>query len=294
MWGLFGGGRKDTRPRPVRGLEIAEQVDARGFEQVLISDTRRRQVTAIDVVDGGGLVTDAAVRAWNWQMSSAPRLRTAFVCDGTTGAAPLLGSVFAAETTTERKDLSELRTAVVLGAAERAGAASAAGLSARPATEAELAGRCGHVLGAAVRAVDDLAELEWDEDARAVTVGSTQCSVFTLACADVESAQAAFVDVTEALEAWDVDGQVWRTRWMRPFLDSAAVDDSVGGPGGRVWQTLVTVGGPAVDELFVASLAPLTRIRMQREWGRQAVMVAAALGLGVTGFENTGIEVELD
>ena len=284
---------QDTRPRPLRGLDVGERIDARGFDQVTITDTRLRQITAVNVADEAGVVDGERVQAWNKQIARTPRLLAGFVCDGTATVAPLLGGVFSPRGKTEQKDLRELDAALALEAPELYDSAALAGLPARPASHGELAMRCGRLLGATLHSVDELADLTWDETDRAVTVGSTPCSVFTLACSDFASAQRAFEDVSEAMAAWDADGHIWRTRWMRPFLDPDALGGDFGADGGRVWSTIVVAGGPVTDEIFVQNVAPRTRIRMQREWGRQAVMVAASLGLGVTGFQNTGIETEL-
>lgn len=291
---IFTGQQPDTRPRPLRGIQVTERMDARGFPQLMITDARRGQATTLSVVDDSGPVDSDRVRAWNQAVASTPRLRAALVCDSTTATPPVLGGIFAAETKTERKDLSELEAALLVDAPALYDAAAVAGLPARPATDSEVAARCGYLLGAAVRSVDDLAELSWEDTDRSVTVGSTPCSVFTLSCTDHASAVRAFDDVSEVMADWDVGGAVWRTRWMRPFLDPSVAGDTFGHSGGRTWATIVVTGGPLIDEMFVQALTCGTRIRLRREWGRQGVMVAAALGLGVTGYTNTAIETELE
>lgn len=282
-----------TGPRALHGLEVSEAMDVRGFTQALITDRARHQITVPSIVDDAGPVEPERVRAWNRQVAGLDRLLATFACDGTGSIPPLVGGVFTAATKAERKDLSELAAAVAVDAPALYDAAGRAGLPARPIREVELAARCGHVLGAAVRSIDDLRELTWDEDGRSVHVGALACSTFTVSCSDAGSGAEASEDVSEVLAEWDAGGRIWRTRWMRPFVDPDAVSAVEAAEGGRVWSTVTVAGGPEVDELFLQALRPRTRLRVRREFGRQAVMLAATLGLGVAGFQHAVIDTEL-
>lgn len=283
----------DTRPQPLRGLEVSEAVDARGFAQVLVTDVVRRQIAAGSIVDDAGIVEPSRVQAWTRAVTGLDRLRATYVCDSTTSAAPLLGGVFAAADKVERKDITELASVVAVDGPALYDAAMLAGLPARPVLDSEIAGRCGHLLGAAVRSIDDLADLRWQESARSVRVGSVECVSFTLSCSDPVSGAEASADVSEVLAEWDAAGHIWRSRWMRPFVDPTAVSDIEAADGGRVWSTVTVAGGPDLARLFLQALRPRTRLRVRHEFGRQGVMVAASLGLGVTAFQHTTMETEL-
>lgn len=289
---LFGG-TLDTRPRPLRGLDVTESVDARGFPQVLVTDSSRHQIAMPSLVDAAGIVESDRVSAWTRQVAGLDRLRATFVCDGTSSAPPLVGGLFAAEGKAERKDLTELASALAVEAPGLYDAAGLAGLPARPAREVEVAGRCGQLLGAAVRSVEDLAELNWEESAASVRVGSVQCTSFTLSCSDPVSAAEASADVSDVLAEWDAAGHIWRTRWMRPFVDPTAVSALQAVDGGRTWSTVTVAGGPGVAHLFIQALRPRTRLRVRLEYGRQGVMLAANLGLGVAVFQHGSIDTEL-
>lgn len=295
MWSIqqLFGSTPDTRPRPLRGLDVSEAVDARGFPQMLVTDTRRRQIAAASLVDDAGIVEPERVNAWTRQVAGLDRLRATYVCDSTTSSAPLVGGLFAASGKAERSDLSELASALAVDAPALYDAASLAGLPARPAREHELAARCSHLLGATVRSIDDLAELTWAETPRSVHVGASQCSTFTVSCADAVSGAEASADVSEVLDEWDAAGHIWRTRWMRPFVDPDSVSALEATAGGRVWATVTVAGGPEIDELFLQALQPRTRLRVRREYGRQKVLLAAGLGLGVAAFQHSTIETEL-
>lgn len=289
---LFGGAM-DTRPRPLRGLDVTESVDARGFPQVLVTDSSRLQIAVPSLVDASGIVEPDRVNAWTRQVSGLDRLRATFVCDGTSSAPPLVGGLFAAEGKAERKDLTELASALAVDAPGLYDAAGLAGLPARPAREVEVAGRCGQLLGAAVRSVEDLAELSWEESAASIRVGSVQCTSFTLSCSDPVSAAEASADVSDVLSEWDAAGHIWRTRWMRPFVDPTSVSEIEAVDGGRTWSTVTVAGGPGVAHLFIQALRPRTRLRVRLEYGRQGVMLAATLGLGVAAFQHGSIDTEL-
>lgn len=283
----------DTRPRPLRDLEVSEAVDARGFAQALVTDSKCRQIAVPSIVDSAGIVEPDRVSAWTRQVAGLDRLRATFVCDSTTSAAPLVGGLFTAADKTERKDVTELAAALAVDAPALYDAAGLAGLPARPAREAEISGRCGHLLDAAVRSIGDLAELTWHESANSVRVGSIECVTFTLSCSDPVSGAEASADVSEVLAEWDAGGHLWRTRWMRPFVDPTSVTGVEADDGGRVWSTVTVAGGPDIARLFLQALQPRTRLRVRLEYGRQAVMLAATLGLGVAAFQHTTIDTEL-
>lgn len=289
---LLGRG-SDTRPRPLRGLDVTESVDARGFPQMLIADSSKHQIAVPSLVDASGIVEPGLVSAWTRQVAGLDRLRATFVCDSTSAAQPLVGGLFAAEGKAERKDLTELASALAVEAPGLYDAAGLAGLPARPAREVEVAARCGQLLGAAVRSVEDLAELSWEESAASVRVGSVQCTSFTLSCSDPGSAAEASADVSDVLAEWDAEGHIWRTRWMRPFVDRTAVSALQAVDGGRTWSTVTVAGGPGVAHLFIQALRPRTRLRVRLEHGRQSVMLAANLGLGVAVFQHGSIDTEL-
>src|SRR5699024_8408330 len=141
---LFGSS-PDTRPRPLRGLDVSDSVDARGFPQVLVADTSRHQIAVPSIVDDAGIVDQDRVSAWTRQVAGLSRLRATFACDSTTAAAPLLGGVFAAADKTERKDATELASTLAVDAPALYDAAGLASLPARPARESEVAGRSGHL-----------------------------------------------------------------------------------------------------------------------------------------------------
>ena len=284
---------RGSRPTPFRELQVSESLDARGFAQVVVTGPGRHQIAVPSVVDDSGIVEPERVSAWTRQVSGLPRLRATFACDSTTSAAPLLGGVFAAADKTERKDLSELASVVAVDAPGLYDAAAVAALPARPAVESELAGRCGHLLGAAVREVEDLSELAWEETARSVRVGSVECVSFTVACSDPAGGLEATEDVSEVLSEWDADGHIWRARWMRPFVDPGSVSEVEAVDGGRVWSTVTVAGGHGAARLFLQALRPRTRLRVRHEYGRQGRMLAASLGLGVAAFQHTTIDTEL-
>lgn len=287
------GSRPDTRPRPLRGLAVSEAVDARGFAQVLLTDAGRHQIAAPSIVDDAGIVAPGRVSAWTRQVAGIDRLRATYVCDSTTSVAPLLGGLFSAADKTERKDLTELASVVAVDAPTLYDAAAPWGLAARPARESEVAARCGHLLGAVAGSIDDLAQLTWAESARSVRVGSVDCVSFTVSCSDPVSAAEAGADISEVLAEWDAAGHIWRTRWMRPFVDPTAVSEAEAADGGRVWSTVTVAGGHDIARLFLQALRPRTRLRVRHEFGRQGVMVAASLGLGVAAFQHTTIQTEL-
>lgn len=289
---LFGG-ISDSRPRPLRGLDVTESVDARGFPQMLATDSSRHQIAVPSLVDASGIVEPDRVSAWTRQVAGLDRLRATFVCDGTSSAQPLVGGLFVAAGKAERKDLTELASALAVDAPGLYDAAGLAGLPARPAREVEVAGRCGQLLGAAVRSVEDLAELNWEESASSVRVGSVQCASFTVSCSDPVSAAEASADLSEVLAEWDAAGHIWRTRWMRPFVDPTSVSEIEAAGGGRTWSTVTVAGGPVVAQLFIQALRPRTRLRVRLEYGRQGVMLAATLGLGVAPFQHGTIDTEL-
>ena len=289
---LFGS-TPDTRPRPLRGLEVSEAVDARGFPQALVTDASRHQIAVASLVDDAGIVEQERVSAWTRQVAGLDRLLAGFACDSTTSAPPLLGGVFSAADKTERSDLTELASIVAVDAPTLYDAAALAGLPARPARESEIAGRCGHVLDAALRSIEDLSELTWDESSRSVRVGSVECVSFTLSCSDPASGAEASADVSDVLAEWDAAGHIWRTRWMRPFVDPLSVSEVEAADGGRVWSTVTVAGGHEIAQLFLQALRPRTRLRVRHESGRQGVMLAANLGLGVAGFQHATIETEL-
>ncbi|GLB65121.1 hypothetical protein NCCP2495_30010 [Dietzia sp. NCCP-2495] len=278
---------------PLRDLSVSETVDARGFPQAHMTDAKRHQLAVANLVDGSGVVEPDRISAWTRQVAGLDRLRVSFACDSTTSAPPLLGGLFSAQTKAERKDLTELASIVAVDAPALYDAAALAGLPARPARESDVAGRCGHLLAAAVRTIPDLTELTWHESARSVQVGSVECISFTVSCSDPASGAEASADLSEVLAEWDAGGHIWRTRWMRPFVDPDSVSAIEAADGGRVWSTVTVAGGHEIAHLFLQALRPRTRLRVRHESGRQGVMLAANLGLGVAGFQHATIDTEL-
>ena len=76
-------------------------------------------------------------------------------------------------------------------------------------------------------------------------------------------------------------------------VDPLSVSEVEAADGGRVWSTVTVAGGHEIARLFLQALRPRTRLRVRHESGRQGVMLAANLGLGVAGFQHATIETEL-
>ncbi|MFJ5872873.1 hypothetical protein ACIQD2_17215, partial [Dietzia maris] len=58
---------------PLHDLSVSETVDARGFPQVLFTDSSRHQLAVANLVDGSGVVEPDRISAWTRQVAGLDR-----------------------------------------------------------------------------------------------------------------------------------------------------------------------------------------------------------------------------
>ncbi|MGP9725370.1 hypothetical protein ACT3SZ_15275 [Corynebacterium sp. AOP40-9SA-29] len=285
---------EDTRPTALRGLNVDTRIDARGFEQVMLTDVARRQISISSAVADEVLLDEATVNRWNARVAETERMLVTFAADSTNpDARPLLGAVFRAAGKAERKDLTELATWLTINGPRIYDTASDVGLDATPVNEADLTDRSATILAAGgehrLQTLDDITQLAWQETNHHVEVDSTSFSVFTVSTSVPGVAE----DLDGLIATWDLPAQVTRTRWMRPYAHPELLEELDLSDPGRMWATVTVTGGEGSDKAFLQALHPATRLHTRRGYCRQSLLLAASLALGPTGFQNLMINKDL-
>lgn len=287
----------DTRPTALRGLDITTRTDARGFNQAMITDLSRRQITISSTVDNAVILSEDLISQWNTGVADTERMMVCFAADSTApDVNPLLGATFRPTGKVERKDLTELATWLSINGPSLYDTALQLGMEATPADKATLLTRAATLLQPEAdrsaehsSSFDDLADLGWEEHADHLDVGSAGFSVFTVAT----SVPGVAADLDDLLSVWDLPAQLTRTRWMRPYAHPELLAELELSGAGRTWATVTVSGGAGSDTAFIKALHPLTRLHTRRAYLRQSSLMTASLGLGITGFQNLTVDKEL-
>lgn len=295
-------------------LDVTTRPDANLHDQVMTSDTSRRQVSIMSIVDDPAPLIDAtAVAAWQRGIGGNPEarfptermdgLRAAWIADSTTdGVAPVMGAMFGpsedpSTAKAELKDITELQTRLTVQGPRVYETAAQVGISAHPASEAELAARSVTVLAGA----DDMITTGTLNELSAITLNPTAHHIVAYGPSgdDAPVSHSLFVidtstpgleeAVDDLMGTWDLPVPLSRCRFFRPFTSQAVAEEAAAEVPGRTWTILDATGGAGTDGLVAGFLDPRARLHLRRKWGQQETMLLSSLGLGVAGWQNTKV-----
>ena len=277
--------RKKPLARLLDGLTLESRIDAGGFDQLMLTDEKRQQITVTSLAADIYYVENTQAECWLEEMAGLDKLACAWLCDSTTPDVPVLvGGMFKPTDPEEQKDLSELATWLTVDGPVLYNAAAGYGIEAIPGDEAQLAARISAVFDVAtpLESLEEMKALDWEDHARYTTVGNKAFSVLVINT----SVPGVSEELDQLMNEWDLPVQVTRTRFIRPFASPTVADELGLDVAGRNWALVTVEGGAGSDEVLYNALNPKVRLHCRRGWCRQKLLLTASLGIGVLGYQH--------
>ncbi|MGO3084470.1 hypothetical protein [Ancrocorticia populi] len=293
---LFGGKPTSAKsaPRGLASTSLDEATDSTGFPFGAIIDRSHHQATIAIQADGDEVVSESAWRKFETDVVHMDGLVcTVSVDESCRGRQrSRAGVTIHALGKAQRKDSTELMTALATRAATLHTAAAASGIPATLMSARQLEKTTAQAWTPGTEDEGSwprLSDVAAEESPSRLKVGSRRAITWEIDLADSETGE----EVAAALNAITFGPEIVRwARVFRPELIADSENNASTGRGRRSGILTVAVDGSdddhleeiAAEVMFV--LSARTRLRVRRAVGRQQIMTAAGLGVGVLGWQH--------
>lgn len=290
-------------PRGLQNTVLQETTEANGFPVGAVVNTHRNQATIGIGVEADGLVPDKQWRMFEDEIVHMDGLLCTVTVDESCGGRQRsrAGVTLRATDKAQRKDVSEMMTALAQRASDLHTAAAVSGIDATLLSAEDMATTTARAwMPEPAPSVDQWPVLgtgEVTESSSLLKVTGRHSITWEVDLSDAATA----TEISEALQAIQVGPTVLRwARVFRPVAIAEAEGSAATGEGRHSGILTLVVddtdqeatgesaeqGMEALASRVLSVLPARTRLRVRRAIGRQQIMTTASLGVGVLGWQN--------
>lgn len=286
-------------PRGLQNTVLQETTEANGFAVGAVVNTRRNQATIGIGVESNDLVPEAQWQAFENAIVHMDGLLCTVTVDESCGGRQRsrAGVTLRATDKAQRKDVSEMMTSLAQRVSDLHIAAAASGIEATLMSADDIATTTARAWTTEPEpSVDQwpvVGSGQITESSSLLEVVGRDCITWEVNLSDPATAE----EISEALQAIQIGPSVLRwSKIFRPVAVAEAEGSSATGEGrhsgilSMVVDESDTQRTENLARQVLGVLSARTRLRVRRAIGRQQLIAAAGLGVGVLGWQNLEIQ----